>query len=128
MCTFTATTHTADRDVVEEEDPQDQPKLALDSDDEGEDGPDEHLLSEAEATLRRVLGANVEKMAAGEENVVWTNVHVVTTNTRKERSTNFARRESALKAESRRLKMATWTCLAYGYTSTPEKSRTIFAD
>jgi hypothetical protein len=74
---------------VEEEDPQNQLQLALDSDDEEEDGPDEHLLNDAEATLRRLVGATVEKMAAGEDTGVRTVVPTVTTNTRKEGSTDF---------------------------------------
>jgi hypothetical protein len=126
-CTFTATTHTTDHDVVEEEDPQDQPQLALNSDDEEENGPGEHLLSKAEVTLRRLVRAIVEKMAAGEEIVVWKVVPPLATNTRKERPANFREKEVGLKAELRRLKMATWTCSTYGYTSTPEKSRTIYA-
>jgi hypothetical protein len=74
---------------VEEEDPQDQPQVVLDSDEEEGNGPDEHLLSKAEATLRRLIGAIVEKTVAGEESVVWTVVHAVTTDTRKERSAYF---------------------------------------
>jgi hypothetical protein len=86
---------------VEEEDPQDQPHGVLDSDEEDRDGdgdgPDEHLLSEAEATLRRLVGAIVEKTAAGEETVVWTFVPAVTTDTRKERSTDFREKGVGLK-------------------------------
>jgi hypothetical protein len=54
-CTFTTTTHTTDHGVVEEQDPQDQPHLALDNTDDEEEGPDEHLLCEAEATIRRLV-------------------------------------------------------------------------
>jgi hypothetical protein len=96
-----ATTHTTDHDAVEEEDPQDQPKVALDSDEEDRNGdghgPDEHLLSEAEATLRRLVGATVEKTAAGEETVVWTIVPALTIGTRKERSTYFREKGVGLK-------------------------------
>jgi hypothetical protein len=82
---------------VEEEYPQDQPQLALDSDEEEEDEPDEHFLSEAETTLHRLVGAIVEKMAVGEETVVWTVVPTVTTNTRNERSSDFREEGVGLK-------------------------------
>jgi hypothetical protein len=87
--TFTSTTQTTDLDAVEEEDPQDQPQLALHSDDEGEHGPHEHLRCEAKATLRRRVGAIVENVVAKEENVVWTIDLAVTTNTRRARSADF---------------------------------------
>jgi hypothetical protein len=86
---------------VEEEDPQDQPHVVLNSDEEvgdGDgDGPDEHLLSKAEATLRRQVGAIVEKTAAGEENFVWRDVPAVTTHTRKERLAYFREKGVGLK-------------------------------
>jgi hypothetical protein len=59
--TYRATTHATDHDAIKEEDPQDQPQLAIDSDDAEEDGPDEHLFCGAKATLRRLVGVNVEK-------------------------------------------------------------------
>jgi hypothetical protein len=55
----------------------------LDSEEEEEDRPDEQLLCEEEATLPRLVGAHVEKMAAGKENYVWTIVFAVRTYTRK---------------------------------------------
>ena len=85
---ITQATHSTDPDALEEEDPQDQPHLALDSDEE-EDGADEHPLREAEEYLRRLVGDTVEKMTTGEETAIWTVVPGVATNTRRERIANF---------------------------------------
>jgi hypothetical protein len=78
-----------DPDDVKEEDPQDYAQLEKDSDDEEEDEPDEHLLGEAKVTLRRPVGAIVEKRAASEETTTWTVVTGVTKDTRIEWSALF---------------------------------------
>jgi hypothetical protein len=69
---ITQATHSTNADALEEEDPQDQPHMALDSDEEEKDGADEHPLREAEEYLRRLVGDVVENMITGEETVIWT--------------------------------------------------------
>jgi hypothetical protein len=59
-------------------------------DEEEEDEPDEHLLREGEATLRRLVGATVGKRAAGKGTDIWIVFTGVTKDTtRSERSALF---------------------------------------
>jgi hypothetical protein len=94
---ITQATHSTDPDALEEEDPQDQPHLALDSDEEEEDGADDDPLREAEEYRRRLVGDIVEKMASGEETAIWTVVFGVAIDTRRERVANFREKGVGLK-------------------------------
>jgi hypothetical protein len=94
---ITQATHSTDPDALEEEDPQDQPHMALDSDEEEEDGADKRPLREAKEYLRRLVADIVEKMTTGEEIVIRTVVPGVATHTRRERVANFREKGVGLK-------------------------------